>query len=860
VYRFFNGGVWDGDGYVDGTSNFYALVKYAPPPPPKPGDPAPPRYGILFQDEQAYFSQRWRIVGPDDTKGTMFSIAGDLGRPEYEWNKDRFWCPFWSDHINDDSRMAVSSQVLLVTGKAPGTNLWRIYSINFSWGTMDRSWRWRDFPPGITVSPEDSKVTDDTIPANSSNDSVYPQTIRLRDDMTLHVKGYGQAGGNRVLGHWYQRYLPADNKPFPVALPLNQMPPVGYPQKWKFLPKEVFKLADNFSHLGVYDQVNARLRYYDVTPLTSGDATQLETSLALNENWTNEPWKYNPWIDDTRQLYISQWKFRWDDPRHPGADPIAKPSLFNPDTRLRIVKRGDRWIAVMWDKRDDDLVEFERLPRTVTLKKTKPTGELVRAQVTLSGHHRLLDPPMVRNAYFWWEPDGKAGVAFDTQKPQLSFMHENVAKVRMAAPEPTADNPKQVTWLFDKATEGVFSMAGTGAHEFRWTPSPDEKAKLQTYCSEDAERRLGVSIWFENIVGNVAPPEQIRWMRSPIVSATATPANVPLGVPTQMTVRAKDARTGATLTGGTVKIDGQVVGSTDVPFTFTFNSRVEQVWEPELHQWVPGETIYPAVTVEIPTYLEAQVPLTFYSPLLQVSMEPSIVASGPTSQVTVRAEDATTHTPVAGRVILRGADVAATNVQFPYAFGPGVTAFVTATGYPTKSVPYGLYTPQLSVSVLPFPLPAGRPVEVTVRALDSRTGAPVSGRVKLNGVDVGATNTPFTYLFGLTPPTGVVSAQFYADVSIPWPPIGVSIMQTSITPFPITLNKLIQVTVRATDTQTGGLVAGRVKINGIDVGATNTPFNYTFRTRKNAEGEILYPSAQVTASGYNDSEVNLGVG
>ncbi len=88
-----------------------------------------------------------------------------------------------------------------------------------------------------------------------------------------------------VLGHWYQRYLPADNKPFPVALPLNQMPPVGYPHKWKFLPKDIFKLADNFSHFGVYDQVNARLRYYDVTPLTNADAGQLETSLAPEESW-----------------------------------------------------------------------------------------------------------------------------------------------------------------------------------------------------------------------------------------------------------------------------------------------------------------------------------------------------------------------------------------------------------------------------------------------------------------------------------------------------------------------------------------------------------------------------------------------
>jgi hypothetical protein len=872
VYRFFNGGVWDGDGYVDGTSNYYILVKYAPPPPPPnpmPVDLPPqpwPEYGILFQDEQAYFSQRWRIVGPDDTQGVMFSIARDLSRPEYEWNKKTFWCPFWAHYINEDSRMAVSAQVLLVTGKDTSVNKWRIYSINASWGTMDRSWRWRDFPPGININDAtDAKVTDDTIPATSTANSVYPQTIRLRDDMTLHVKGYRMDGTTPVLGHWFQRYLPADNKPFPVALQENQMPPVGYPHKWKFVTRDVFKLADTFSHFGVYDQVNARLRYYDVTPISNYDAGMLQTYLAPEESWSKEPWKYDPWVDDTQQLYISQWKFKWDDPDHPGAAPIPKPSLFNPDTRLHIVKRGNRWIAMMWDKRDDDLVEFERLPMTVTLKKTNPAGGVpIQVRVTLSGHHRLLDPPMVRDAYFWWEADGTAGVAFVTEKSELDFMYQNVAKFRMAVLVPKADNPAKldhVAFLLDQSTEGVFSNPRSRAYEFRWMPSVTDRNLLQTNCTEDAERSRGASIWFENIVGNVAPPEQIHWGRSPILNATATPSNVPLGVPTQMTVRTLDARTGlipkegTTTLVGTVKIDGQFVGTTDVPFTYTFNSRLET----PRGQTEP-ETVYPKMTVEMPTYVEAEVPLTFYTPALQVSMEPSIVANGPTSQVTVRALDSTTHAPVAGRVILNSVDVAATNVPFSYPFAVGVLGFVNANGYPTTKIPFGLYTPQMVVSVLTSPIPTGRPVQVTVRAIDSRSGALVNGRVKLNGVDVGATNTPFTYTFGLIAPTGVVSAQFYGDVAIQWPPLSVSTLWTSITPYPVPMNKSITATVRAVDSVTGALIAGRVKVGVADVGATNTPFTATFRTMKNAEGEILYPYTRVIANGYEDTEVNLGVG
>ena len=136
----------------------------------------------------------------------------------------------------------------------------------------------------------------------------------------------------------------------------------------------------------------------------------------------------------------------------------------------------------------------------------------------------------------------------------------------------------------------------------------------------------------------------------------------------------------------------------------------------------------------------------------------------------------------------------------------------------------------------------------------------MNGRVKLNGVDVGATNTPFTFTFGLTPPSGIVSAQFYADVPISWPPLSVSTLWTDISPFPVPMNKSIQATVKAVDSQTKALIAGRVKINNLEVANTNTPFTVTFRTRTTSEGEITFPWVTVTAFGYNETEVGLGVG
>lgn len=833
MYRFFNGPIADGDGYCDGTINYYALVKH---------DGPTPTYSLLFQDEQAYFSQRWRVVGPDDVNGVMFSLVADLtSRPEYKWDPTTYWDPFKAGHINDDSRLAVSGQVVLVTGQDPATLQWRIYSTNFSWGTMDRTWRWRNLPPGIAGLFSATAVAngDETIPV--SIQSVFPQTIRLRDDMTINIKGTR----NSVVGRWYQRYLPADNNLVPAKnLKAGQMQTEGYQHQWRFLPEPVFRLADNFYYFGVYDQVDPRTQYYDVTPATAADAATLDANGA------------GPWIDDSGQLYVSQWKLKWEDTRLLGARPLDTPSLFNPDTRLRIVRRGSRWVAMFWDKRDDDMTPFERLPRQVTLKKGAAT-----VQVTIGNNHRLLQPPVVQNAYFWLEPNGSAGIAFESSIG-MDALRESVSRVRMASLDADPTDPTKVArvnWLFDKATEGNFTLVAPNTFQFRWTPAATELPLLQQHANVNGESQKATSIWFEDIVGNVAPAERTLWQRSPQAKGIAMPALIPLGVPAQVTVRATDLRTGAALANGVVKVDGQVVGTTDVPFTFTFNTRVETEFDPELHITI-STVINPVLTVTVPEYPEADVPVTFYTPKLDVRLEPASVPIGPAVQVVVRAEDSTTHVPVSGRVMIGGVDVGATNVPFNFAFGPTNTSGgVTATGYPFKGFPIALFTPQMQVSVSPSPIPTGLPVQVTVRAVDTRTGLPVNGRVKLNGVDVGATNTPFTFTFGLTPPSGVVSAQFYADVAIAWPPLFISTLQTGIMPMPIPINKTVQCTVSAKNAQTGALIAGRVKIGTTDVAATNTPFTTIFKPKLvGAEQEPVMPTVTVTAFGYNSTNVDTG--
>ena len=239
-------------------------------------------------------------------------------------------------------------------------------------------------------------------------------------------------------------------------------------------------------------------------------------------------------------------------------------------------------------------------------------------------------------------------------------------------------------------------------------------------------------------------------------------------------------------------------------------------------------------------------------------MEPASVPIGPTSQVIVRAEDATTRAAAQGRVLIAGVDVGATNQPVSFAFGPTHTSgTVNAGGYPSKVFAIGLFTPELQISISPSPVWTGRPVEVTVRAVDKQTGAPVNGRVKLNGVDTAATNTPFMFTFGVTPPVAVVSAPFYADASITWP-LSISTMVTSITPFPVPMNRTVQATISAVNEQTGAPVAGRVRINRIDVGPTNTPITTIFKTTRTVELEIIGPAVDVTAFGYRTTFVDIG--
>lgn len=93
----------------------------------------------------------------------------------------------------------------------------------------------------------------------------------------------------------------------------------------------------------------------------------------------------------------------------------------------------------------------------------------------------------------------------------------------------------------------------------------------------------------------------------------------------------------------------------------------------------------------------------------------------------------------------------------------------------------------------------------------------------------------------------------------------VVLLNVSVSPHPVPTGRQVQVTVTATDSGTGAPVAGRVLVNNVDVGPTNTPFNHTFNVRRHLvpgtrppEFEITYPTVSVRAPGYPNAAVDCG--
>ncbi|CAN7741324.1 hypothetical protein LJR178_003940 [Variovorax sp. LjRoot178] len=575
-YQLFNGPIVDRDGFVDGTCNLYLLCRLTTPGdtaspcvplPAKDAASAPPQqFALLFLDEQSLFSQRWRLAHPEDHEGLMFALAPDLyaKKNAYGFDLQKFWCPFKALAVTEESRLAVSRQVVVVNGRDPNSGRVELYSINFSWATSDHSWRWRAFPEGMTamsLSDDDVQGASETVVVDSQTpDRIYPQTVRLREDTTLHCKGTSAgADGEIDIGRWFQKYLPADAQPVPALDQLGapaagqppQKPGMGYEHPWQFLPEATFRRADRFSHFGVYRKADSRSQYYRV----SIDRKDPSIDAAAR------------WEDNTMQLAITRAKFDWEILSGGTGSMVGGATLsdlaasasaessfaamvwslptqssrfqssYNPGrVFLKLGWRGPLgWIATHWDKRDDELDAFDALPMTMTLHEggTSQPGGARELPLMILAHVQVWSVPAVHEVEVVLHRENdrvtRAVVSFQSVFAQRLLLGmsggvfdqavwdqgsggvwENLWQIHVGA-VPQSGTIELLT--LEVPTHFTLRPDSDGWFDGSWVPlTPAEADLMANYCSERGRMAHGTSVWFEDVVGHVSTAARTRFI------------------------------------------------------------------------------------------------------------------------------------------------------------------------------------------------------------------------------------------------------------------------------------------------------------------------------------------------------------
>ena len=571
-YRFLNGPVIDGDAFNDGTTNFYMLVKLGPPDTTGPGYLQ--HYAILWFDEQTYFTQRWRLLHPtDDILGDLFSLPHYLrDNPEwYDFHLAKYWDPFRDNLINDDSRMVLRRNVIVVTGKDPTLPRHEIYTIVFNYGLCDHSWRWRLFPQGQHVVVDRTRAQEQNPPfpaevtAGSASAYVAVNTIDIRDDTTLHVRGSQRSPVTQSLrvGRWVQRYLPADCRHVPDRHDLTgQKPTRGFDHKWDFVSELAYQRADKFYQFGVYeDLLDSRGQYYRVELLPSPGGTPGVQDVA------GRVWKNDDTAAGEDRLQMNTINFNWaleknadgaivktmqsNDPDDPElfVHEFRKRksiSMYERTTRFRLLERKPLGlIAVFYDKRDDELQAASNLPQPTTLShddvetteildvwKTAdgetippalPAPAFPNIRVRFKSNHRVYQPPNVRKAQIIIDPAPGLRllhVSFWTPQTEQEVC-ENIWKVSLAAIDPN----KVVFPIFSVNRFGNFvrravpdapvppnftgDLGDAWRYDFDFPFTKDVETNVRRFCTSEGHIEFGTSLWFEDIVGHRALTEEL---------------------------------------------------------------------------------------------------------------------------------------------------------------------------------------------------------------------------------------------------------------------------------------------------------------------------------------------------------------
>jgi hypothetical protein len=559
VYRLFNGPVEDQGGFIDGTVNYYVLAQFVPEKDLQ-NRSTPPRnaFAILWLDEQAVLSERWRLVHPDDSGFGGFRDVipsavvqyMDKDFRHFRFDRSRFWDPMRDGRISPDSRMAVSRQVIVLSGHDPRSGEAQLYTINSSFGTSDRTWRWRAFPPKTGLaSPFD-----------------------LREDMTLFVRG--DAGSTARC--WFQRYLPASGRMKPDGADLRlqgpDRPPRGidipapeehFDHPWQWLPQDVFDYVHaHFSHFGCYEtRVNWRWQYYrlelkhdkdarlrgEETPWTERGSTLIIRKASLDWTLVNAAVRGEPaaiavvgaqrWgeivaavtrlvsgeltQDELTDLLVALQGTQL-------VRQIHDRGLFQPEFVVKLLYREPLgWILVHWDKRDDDLLPFRDMTTTggapfdleVVPGLPPPAAGVPALPLRVVSYHQVVDPPAVESARVILTLEGERARLRVELRPARGgpSIDENIWRIKLGAlRRNAAGNLIGAERLLDeiRVNAPVQDTPRPDWCGFEWPVEGGSAAQLERLrecCSEQGRQRFGTSLWLENVVGHVAPPDWVEF-------------------------------------------------------------------------------------------------------------------------------------------------------------------------------------------------------------------------------------------------------------------------------------------------------------------------------------------------------------
>jgi hypothetical protein len=565
AYQLANGPIQDYGGWVDGTCIYYMLVRLKPF---IEDDFAAQEnaFAVLWTDEQTGFTERWRLLDLADHKfGSPFKpiigLVTDSEKrenyyPDAPFDAATFWSPLADGNITPESRMAVSRQIVVLTGRDPDE--WQpeeLYTIHFGWPTMDRSWRWRKFPRG-----------GDGL-SRWQYEGVDPDTLRIRDDTTIALAGRATLGTKTINGWWCQRYLPADGQEQPAAQDLNSgKPGLGYDHPWRFVSTRVFEAADRrFSHFGAYEPATAaRHQAYRVTVHNrSSDAG------------TNDVIARTVWIDSAQTLKITHERLNWttlaDALSGRGGQPNdaienrTRPSIYNSRQRFamqecrRLQDEDDEntgaldvFLLTHYDVRDDKLIAFDGVgspavgaPATVRLTRwtegQNPT-DTPWIDISFDAHLRndvrmlhgatvaqeidAVSPPQVREATVTTVENGgevEVTVRFTFARDMWAAAHAsfqsyrdwssvNVSRVRLGALFHTNGNRRDIPVLHEWQHDWTVNNQGlaiTGV--WRREPGDPPAAELLALLSENGAAEYGTSLWFVGATGLLAPADNVEW-------------------------------------------------------------------------------------------------------------------------------------------------------------------------------------------------------------------------------------------------------------------------------------------------------------------------------------------------------------